>query len=161
MGAAVLAFRQDKQAFGSISTDGGPILGPFALEGSVIAEREPNDTDLDAQALAGSTMVTGTIGAAGDIDVFYFAGRKGDIISVICDTQETGSYLDSILAVYDSDLNQIGYNDQNGLAPGLYPQDDSFIQMVLPADGVYYIGVFDFYDDGGSNFTYTLHVKLP
>ena len=160
LGAAVLAFRQDKQAFGSISTDGGPVLGPFVLEGPVISEKEPNDTDLDAQALSGSTIVTGTIGAAGDIDVFSFTGAKGDIISIICDTQGTGSSLDSILAVFDSGLNQIAYNDQNGLAPGLYPQDDSFVQMELPADGLYYIALFDFYDDGGPDFTYRLHVKL-
>jgi hypothetical protein len=161
LGAAVLAFRQDKQAFGSISTDGGPVLGPFALTGPAVAEQEPNDTDLAAQPISGSTIVTGTIGVAADADVFYFTGRKGDIISIICDTQGTDSFLDSILAVFDSNLNQIAYNDQNGLAPGLYPQDDSFIQMVLPADGRYYIALFDFYDDGGSNFTYRLHIKLP
>jgi hypothetical protein len=161
LGAAVLAFRQDKQAFGSVATEGGPVLGPFVLEGSVIAEQEPNDTDLDAQPLSGSRIVTGTIGTVEDIDVFYFEGKKGNIVSVVCDTQGTNSMLDSILAVFDGDLIQIAYNDQNGLAPGLYPQNDSFIQMVLPQDGIYYIGIYDFLDEGGANFTYTLHVKLP
>ena len=55
----------------------------------------------------------------------------------------------------------VGFNDQNGLAPQLYPMNDSFIQMRLPADDVYYIGVYDYWDYGDSNSAYWLDVKLP
>jgi len=161
LGVGVLALRQDKQAFGAISTDGGPILGPFALTGQAIQEEEPNGTDLSAQPIFGSTIVTGTIGETLDADIFYFVGRKDHIVSITCDTQGTDSYLDSVLAVFDGNLNQLAYNDQNGLAPGSYPQDDSFIQLVLPADGIYYVMLLDFYDDGGPEYTYTLHLNLP
>lgn len=132
-GIGVLTLRQDKNAFGGIGTDGGPIIGPFKFTGTSVAETEPNDDLSDAQPITGSTIVTGAISVAYDQDLFYFYGTQGQIVTIF---SETGgdSRLDSVLAVYDSDGDpQLAYNDQNGLAPGLYPQYDSFIQMVLPA----------------------------
>jgi hypothetical protein len=161
-GVGVLALRQDKQAFGAISTDGGPVMGPFALGGTSISEQEPNDDDTNAQLIVGSAKIEGTIGSADDLDSFKFTGQAGDVITVICDAQLDGSYLDSILEIYDGNLELIGQNDQNGLAPELYPVNDSFIQMELPANGTYYIVVRDYYGDaGGPDFYYTLHVNLP
>jgi hypothetical protein len=72
----------------------------------------------------------------------------------------TSSYLDSVLEIYDGNVDMIAQNDQNGLAPQLWPISDSFIQMVLPADDTYYIVVADYFGDGGSGYTYRLHVKL-
>ncbi len=164
LGVGVQAFRQDLQAFGGITSDGGPIMGPFALTGTAIEEEEPNDYDLSAQFIRGSQIVKGKIGTPGDVDIFYFNGKKGHIISILCDTQGTDSSLDSVLGVFDKNHQQVGYlayNDQNGLAPGLYPQSDSFVQMQLPADGIYYVMVFDFYEKGGPGYTYALHLNLP
>ena len=164
LGVGVQAFRQDLQAFGGITSDGGPIMGPFALSGTAIEEEEPNDYDLSAQFIRGSQIVKGKIGVPGDVDIFYFNGKKDHIISIICDTQGTDSSLDPVLGVFDRNHQQVGYlayNDQNGLAPGLYPQGDSFIRMQLPADGIYYVMVFDFYESGGPGYAYTLHLNLP
>ena len=162
-GIGVLALRQDKDAFGGIATDGGPVIGPFALTGASVAENEPNDSVEDAQPLTGSTIVTGSIGAEYDGDVFYFYGVKDQIVTIFCDTQGTDSRLDAALGVYadDLDLTQLAFNDQNGLAPGLYPQDDSFIRMVLPGSGIYYVMIWDYWDGGDIDFTYTLHFNLP
>jgi hypothetical protein len=88
-------------------------------------------------------------------------GQLGEVVSVICDTLGTGSYLDSYLELYDSNYNLIAVNDQNGSAPQLYPINDSFIQVALPANDVYYIVVSDYFGDGGSEYDYTLHIKLP
>jgi hypothetical protein len=162
-GIGVMTLRQDKNAFGGIATDGGPVIGPFALTGASVAEDEPNDEVEDAQPITGSTIVTGSIGVEYDADVFYFYGIKDQIVTIFCDTQGTDSPLDSVLGVYDDDvdLTQIAFNDQNGLAPGLYPQNDSFIQMVIPASGIYYVMIWDFWDGGDVDFTYTLHFNLP
>jgi hypothetical protein len=161
-GVGVLALRQDKQAFGAISTDGGPVMGPFALAGLSSAEQEPNDSDLEAQLVVGSAKITGTIGVADDLDSFKFMGQAGDVITVICDAQLDGSWLDSIVEVYDGSLELIAQNDQNGLAPELYPVNDSFIRIELPADDTYYIVVRDYYGDaGGPEYYYTLHINLP
>ena len=88
-----------------------------------------------------------------------------DVVTVICDAQLAGSWLDSVVDIYrdaGGALEWIGENDQNGLAPELYPVNDSFLQMELPADDTYYIVVSDYYGDGDAvNYFYTLHVNLP
>jgi len=161
LGVGAVAFRWDQQVFGAISTDGGPVLGPFALTGPIIAEQEPNDSDLDAQQLTGSAIINGVIGDAADEDIYSFDGQAGDIVSIICDAPSgENSYLDCYLELFDFNWNPIAVNDQNGLAPGLYPQNDSFIQMKLPADDIYFIVVSDYWFAGGLDYPYSLHVKL-
>jgi hypothetical protein len=162
-GVGVLALRQESNTFGGISTDSGPILGPFMLSGTTISMSAQgyNQAPQDAQVISGSTIITGTIQQPGYYNAFQFKGTAGEIISVICNTQGTGSPLDSILYVYDNNGQTIiAQNDQNGLAPEGYPENDSFVQMALPASGTYYITVTDAFGNGGSNYTYTLYVKL-
>ncbi|MBN1568571.1 MAG: hypothetical protein JXA73_12055 [Acidobacteria bacterium] len=70
--------------------------------------------------------------------------------------------LDSALAVYDSDGDTLlAFNDQNGLASGLYSQNDLFIEMMLPATGIYYVMIWGYCDGGDTDFTYTLYSNLP
>jgi len=164
LGVGVVALRQDGEPFSGISTDSGPILGPFLLSGgAILYSLEPNDSFVQAQTISGSKIIAGTIGSLGDVDFYKFTGKKGDLISVLCAAQSNGSDLDSVLEIYSSsDLTKrIAYNDQNGLAPQGEPLNDSFIQMALPENGTYYIKVHDYWGDGGSSYTYTLHVKLP
>ncbi len=156
-GLAVLALRQEKQAFGAIATDSGPILGPFVLTGTSTPEVEPNDSPAQAQVLSRTTLISGVIGTPYDYDAFQFTGKRGDIVSVVCDTEGLNSSLDSVLFIADASLTEIAWNDENGV----YRQGDSFIQTVLPADGTYYIVVADYFGGGGSNYRYRLHVKLP
>jgi hypothetical protein len=153
----ILAMRQDKQAFGAISTDEGPILAPFAVSGNIALETEPNNYASQAQVISGNTLISGTIGSTEDMDSFKFAGKKGDIVSVVCDTQGLSSSLDSLVFIAGADLSIVAWNDQNGL----YAQDDSFLQIVLPADGTYYVVVLDYYGWGGSDYPYKLHMRLP
>ncbi len=123
-----------------------------------------NDYFQDAQPLTLPVQVSGSIGYADDYDIYSFTGQAGQILTALLDTTQlaTPSSVDSILQVYDSDFNQIAYNDQEGLAPGLYLRNDSFIQMVLPSTGTYYVAVFDFLADVGdlTNYKYALHLKL-
>jgi hypothetical protein len=154
-GLAALALRQDKQAFGAIAADTGPILGPFVVPGTPIEEIEPNDTASQAQAISGTILISGNISSRTDLDAFRFSGRRGDIVSVICDTQGLNSSLDSILFIANSS-SAIAWNDENGL----YRQGDSFLQAVLPADGTYYLVVGDSYYGGGANYNYRLHIRL-
>ncbi len=160
VGIGVLALRQDKRANGAIATDGGPILGPHVLDSVSVFESEPNDYIEDAMPISGSTLIEGSIEADDDYDYFVFSRMAGERVSIICETPDPNSYLDSVLAIYDSNLELIAYNDQNGLAPGLYPEDDSFIQVVLPENGIYYIEVTDYYYMGHPDDTYRLHVKF-
>ena len=171
-GAGVLTLRQDKDAFGAVSTDGGPVLLSSFLEtGSTASDADSttgfaNDFFEDAQALSIPVRVSGSIGyfdPGPDWDFYAFNGQAGKILTVICDTTQVsgGSYADPIVGVYDSNYNEIALNDQNGLAPGLYPSNDSFVQVVLPYTGTYYITVNDFWEDVGNtaDYKYYLHIK--
>ena len=156
---ALFAFSEcaERLAFGAISTDTGPIMGPFAVSGPAITETEPNNNASQAQLLSGTSLVAGYIGGLQDIDYFKFTGRRGDIVTAICDTQGLNSYLDSVLYLTKSDgITVIAANDQNGL----YYQSDSFLQAVLPEDGTYLIAVTDYYGYGGAGYPYRLHLRL-
>jgi hypothetical protein len=152
----VVALRQDKQAFGATATEAGPVLGPFMVNAAAVPEAEPNDSRGQAQTLSGNSLITGKIESAGDTDYYGFTGRGGDIISAIVDTQGLDSRLDSTINLEKSDGTLVTQNDQNGL----FVQNDSFLQVVLPEDGTYYLSVFDYFSDGGSDFTYHLHFRL-
>jgi hypothetical protein len=177
LGAGVLTLRQDKASFGAVSTDGGPMLLPsFLVTSYFITDADgttggANDVLEDAQVLSPLPVrVSGSIGypwvsdqEPEDEDIYAFNGTAGDILTVICDTTLLGvtSYMDPIVQVLDSNGDELAYNDQNGLAPGLYPLNDSFIQMKLPYTGTYYIVVYDYWTDVGdtTNYKYHLHVR--
>jgi hypothetical protein len=163
-GMAVLALRQDSDTYGSISTDFGPVLGPFLLSGEAVNEVEPNDTIDKAQAISGSTIISGSIGSAQDFDIFSFTGKQGDVVSIVCEAQSIGSavYMDPMLRIYRTygdpeELVRIGVNYDSGLSG----TGDCFLQMVLPEDDEYYIVANNYYSNYGSDYTYKLHIKLP
>jgi len=154
----VLSLRQDSFAFGSVAVEGGPVLGPFSLTGmNPVAESEPNSSAGQADWLAGNALITGGIGSAGDVDYYGFSGRAGDVITAIVDTQGLSSLLDSVIRLEKSNGEVIWSNDQNGL----FGQNDSFLQAVLPADGTYYLRVSHNGNQSGSQYTYRLHARVP
>ena len=73
------------------------------------------------------------------------------------DTQGTASQLDSYLRLEKADATLVATSDQNGL----YGQDDSFVHVVLPDDGQYYVRVSDYFNSGGASYSYKLHVMFP
>ena len=160
-GVGVTALRQVNQPFGGIATNSGPILGPFAVTATPIPVVEPNNAIGEAQPLSGSSLIAGNIVTAGDTDYFSFTGQSGEIISVICDVQTTGSSLNPVLAVTDRNGNAFALDVPNASSPNLVFYDDAFIQLVLPSSGTYYISLTDLFEGGGSDFTYRLHVILP
>ena len=153
----VQALRQDKQAFGGIAVDYGPVLSPFVVASPSLTEVEPNNVTAEAQLLTTSCVVHGVTSTTGDLDYFYFIGRKNDIVSAMVDTQGMGSSLDSTLRLQKADGTLVANNYQNGL----YGQNDSFVHVVLPEDGRYNLRVSDYYNYGGADYRYRLHVMFP
>jgi hypothetical protein len=164
-GVSVLALRQDLNAFGGIGTDGGPIEGPFLVNSSIyLNEQEPNDDETTAPIISGSKIINGTISYQGDVDIYKFQGRAGDVVSIVLDAQTQGSYMDSEIGIFKIVNNQVvwvAYNDQNGMSPGGLSLDDSFVLAEIPSDGTYYIYVGDYWSNSGSQYFYTMHVKIP
>ena len=101
--------------------------------------------------------MAGYVQTAGIFYFYKFTGQKGDIASVICDSQGLNSPLDSIIFITTDDGRTIiGENDQNGL----YNTNDSFLQVVLPADGAFYLVLADYNGSAGLSYSYRMHFKL-
>lgn len=155
---SVLSLRQDSNTFGAVAVESGPVLGPFTLNGmSAIAETEPNNSMAQAYMLSGNTLITGSIGSSGDLDFYGFSGHAGDLVTAMVDTAGLNSNLDSVIRLQKSTGELVTENDQNGLSS----QNDSFLQVILPADGTYYFRVSDYYGNYGSQYTYRLHAMVP
>jgi hypothetical protein len=153
----VLGLRLNGSVYAGVSINYGPVLGPFTQNAAPASESEPNNYRAQADVLAGSGIISGTVSSSGDLDYFSFSGKRDDVVSFLLDTQSITSYLDSVIRLEKVDGTVVAENDQNGLLE----QNDSFLQAVLPEDGTYYVRIVDYWGNGGFTYTYRLHVNLP
>jgi len=96
----------------------------------------------------------GTIDRPRDVDVFRFAGKKGQKLSAEVLAHRYGSPLDAMLTLYNATFQQVAFNDD--LAPDTR---DARLAVVLPADGEYYLALIDAHDAGSAAHVYRLVVK--
>ncbi len=160
----MLALRLEGGALGTLSVNEGAVVAPYLLNQQATAEVEPNDATTSAFQLPTlPAVVSGIISTANDIDYFKFTGKKGDLVRVLVELP-SGSELDSEVFLLNSASESIAWNDQNGLggpfsAETDLPQYGSFLTAILPADGTYYLKLWDYWgESGGSTFTYRMHV---
>ena len=130
---------------------------------SLTAEKEPNDGFRQAQAVAVSKVVTGTVQGGDDIDVFRFDARAGQNVVAEVAAARLGSALDSLLTLYDSSGHVIASNDDAAVTPGQSRDSagatDSVLRFRCPADGTYYVALTDANARGGPAHPYLLSLK--
>ncbi len=123
---------------------------------------EPND-DFDESLLAvfdtrGRARLQGVIATADDVDVFDLGPlRAGDRIIVDLDTGGLRSRLDSMVGLFDANLNLFADNDDTALSL------DSFIDEIVRHDSeVYYLVVSRsaFSDSSGRSGAYRVDVEV-
>ena len=140
-----------------IAVGGGGESTPYTLlirdSLPAVVEKEPNDGFDQAQALTPPCAVEGTVKSERDVDVFQFAGKKGEIVVVEIQAAKFGSPLDPIVTVYDDRRRVVDSADATTGKP------DPVVTLTLPRDGPYYISVMDANDLGGPNFGYRLIVR--
>ncbi|MCA9064236.1 MAG: pre-peptidase C-terminal domain-containing protein, partial [Planctomycetaceae bacterium] len=107
---------------------------------------------LSAQAVS----VIGTIGLAAnghsESDWYHFSGRAGDLVnievlsaSIVRFGTTSDSNIDSIVRLYDSSGRLVDYHGSPAVNDDIFePTDSSLIDVVLPADGEYYIEIDTF-----------------
>jgi hypothetical protein len=118
-----------------------------------VAEKEDNGGFENSQKVALPCAIEGTIKGERDVDVFAFAGKKGDKVSVEVQAARFGSPLDGFLMLHGADRKLLATSDDaNGSA-------DPAITVTLPADGTYFVSLIDAHDLGGPNFGYRLIIK--
>jgi hypothetical protein len=126
-------------------------------------EKEPNNSQKNAQKVKLPITVNGRIDQPGDKDVFSFVGRAGEQIVAEVFARRLDSPLDSALTLTDANGKQIAFNDDyEDKAFGLETHHaDSFILTTLPANGTYFIQLRDTQQKGGPEYAYRLRISEP
>ena len=102
--------------------------------------------------MAGAVAVLGKLTATGELDLYRISGRRGDLLNIQVMSAALDRYkqssssddLDAVLTVYDAAGTVVSLSDDE-----FETRDPSIIDLVLPADGIYYIEVKGFYHDDG------------
>lgn len=128
-------------------------IAAFAASGSALAadEAESNNTIATAQPLqfdSGGVAVVNAMMGDGDADLFAFQAKAGDVITVDIDGGDkngAAGHIDTYLTVLSTDSAGnvvLDGNDDGGPDEGTVGPGDSYLSgLVIPADGVYYVGV--------------------
>lgn len=124
----------------------------FLSPADLIEEREPNGGFREAQSLSIGQTLSGTIKEVGDVDVFRFEGRAGQIIRLEIFAATAGSTLDSLIMLYDGPCRLLASNDDAGGGR------DSLLWTKLTVTGVHYVTVMDANDKAGPTHVYLLRV---
>ncbi len=118
-----------------------------------VVEKEPNNSDEQAQRVEIGTTVNGAITAPIDVDYTVFAGKKGQRVLISCLGASIDSRIGPDIKVLDGKLRELA-----GHRP--LPQHDAAIDLTLPEDGDYYVRVCQFtYTAGNSEFFYRLNIS--
>jgi len=91
-------------------------------------------------------------GAGVERDLFRFEGSAGDMVAAEVHAARIGSQLDSQLTLYDASGAALAFNDDFA---GL----DSRVEVVLPANGGYFLEVENFGGFGSPDHFYTLTLE--
>jgi hypothetical protein len=117
-----------------------------------ISEFEPNNERTKAHQVPLGVTINGSAGGE-DTDFYRVTAKKGQRISAEVEAIRLGrTMLDSFLAVRDSDGNVLASADDTTLL-----MQDSFVSVLAPKDGPYYIEMRDG-TYSGNDSVYRLHV---
>ena len=112
-----------------------------------VVEVEPNDIPAQATTGPGPVAFQGVVGKPGDVDIFKFPGKKGQVFDVHCYARRLGSQLDPVM-----------YLAIEGAAPFVSADDavgpDSYFRVTLPDDKNYLLTIHDHLKKGGPEYSY-------
>lgn len=118
-----------------------------------VAEKEPNNDVPEAQKVAIGTTVLGQIANPTDVDYTVFAGKAGQKVVVSVQASSIDSKARPMIEVYDAGGRKLAQNRH-------YRDGDAVTDLTLPADGDYYVRLFEFtYTTGSADHTYRLTIS--
>ena len=126
---------------------------PFTVsDQKEIEEKEPNNDVLQAQRVEINTVINGTINSPTDVDYFVFAGKKGQRVLLHVAASGIDSKAKPAIELFDAEGNRL-VNNRN------YQGNDALADVTLPADGDYWVRLFEFtYTAGGPDSFYRLSI---
>ncbi len=118
-----------------------------------VNEKEPNNDVPEAQRIEIGTTVNGTISNPTDVDYTAFTGKKGQRVIVSCQASSIDSKAEPMIEIFDASGRKLTTNRN-------YHGNDAVADLVLPADGDYFVRLFQFtYTAGGPDYFYRLSVS--
>jgi Bacterial pre-peptidase C-terminal domain len=115
-------------------------------------ETEPNNAREQAVAIDVNQTVNSRINGATDVDWYKFTGTAGQRILIDCVARRIDSKLDAALEIYNTAGKRLDFARKNLVS------QDALIDLTLPADGVYFVKVYDFTYAGGEDYPYRLTI---
>jgi hypothetical protein len=112
-------------------------------------EKEANDATDAAQQVPLDVVVNGRIDKPGDVDCYRFEARSGQRIVLECWARRIDSQLRAVLEVHDAGGKRLAVNRG-------YAGIDPMVDFLVPADGTYFVKVFDLSYLGGTTHFYRL-----
>ncbi|GIW82927.1 MAG: hypothetical protein KatS3mg105_4734 [Gemmatales bacterium] len=121
-----------------------------------ILEKESNDDVPQAQKVELNTTINGVINRNVDVDYYTFTGKKGQRILVHCAATSIDSRLNPQIQMFNTRDRRLGGSWR-------YSDGDAVFDVVLPADGDYFVRVNEHaYLGGGAEYFYRLTIsQLP
>lgn len=116
-----------------------------------VNEAEPNEDIAHATKGPVPAAFNGVISKKEDVDYFGFTATKGQVFDISVYARRLRSELDPILVVYNAQGGGIASNDD---AAG----PDSALRFTAPADGEFFVRVYDHLGRGGSSFFYRIEM---
>ena len=149
----------DQRGVGFDRTVGdGTDIGAFELQTTDLGDGSDNQDNDNTIATANESgispdgqqnvVLNDAIAFNSDVDLFRLNLEAADVATFNIEAVEFGSSLDSVLRVFDSEGNELAFDD-DGNAPFEDASFDSYLEFTPETDGEYYVGVSSF-----SNFDY-------
>ncbi|MBI1914797.1 MAG: PPC domain-containing protein [Planctomycetes bacterium] len=114
-------------------------------------EREANDTFASAQPVPLDVVVNGRIEKPGDVDCYKFRAKAGQRVVLECLAERIDSPLRAVLEVHDATGKRLAVNRG-------YTGIDPLVDFLVPADGTYFVKVFDLSYLGSAAHYYRLDI---
>jgi hypothetical protein len=129
-----------------------PSAVPFRhfAEGNVM-EAEPNDAFENATVAELPLAFNGKIEKVGDVDIFKFAAKQGQVWEIECYARRIGSPVDPVINIYNADKSHLAGNDD---ARG----QDAYFRWQAAADGDYYLRINDHLGQAGDTYVYRVEM---
>jgi hypothetical protein len=116
-----------------------------------VIEAEPNEDIAHATKGPAPGAFNGVISSKQDVDFFGFAAKQGQVFDINVYARRLRSELDPVLVVYNAQGGGLTSNDD---AAG----PDAALRFQAPADGEYFVRVYDHLNRGGNGFFYRIEV---
>ena len=111
-------------------------------------EVEPNNAREQANALDLNQVLNGRINPGADVDWLKFTGKAGQRTIISCTAKRLDSRLDATLELYSAAGKRLDFARRN------LSSQDPFLDFTVPADGDYFVKLYDFTFAGGEEYPY-------